>query len=55
MRLRLGTRFKQLSRGGRAEERKWFQAGMFDQLKQWLENSGEDSKRLGSILTSSFC
>src|SRR6266566_8215477 len=32
-----------------AEEREWFQAGMFDQLKQWLENSGVDGKKLKPI------
>lgn len=43
-------RFKALARGRWAEEREWFQAGMFDQLKQWLENGkGPDAKKLMPI------
>lgn len=42
-------RFLGMSRGRWAEEREWFQAGMFDQLKQWLESSGQDNKRLKPI------
>lgn len=30
-------RFLELSRGRFAEEREWYQAALFDQLKQWLE------------------
>lgn len=42
-------KFNALKRGRWAEEREWYQAGMFDQLKQWLENSGVDGKRLKPI------
>jgi hypothetical protein len=46
-------RFKSLSRGRWAEEREWFQAGMFDQLKQWLESSGDGGKRLQPVKVDS--
>lgn len=42
-------RFKSLARGRWAEEREWYQAGMFDQLKQWLESTGDGSKRLQPV------
>lgn len=45
----VSTRFKALARGRWAEEREWYQAAMFDQLKQWLENSNDGSKRLQPI------
>lgn len=45
----IDARFKSLSIGRWAEEREWFQAGMFDQLKQWIENSGEDGRRLKPV------
>jgi hypothetical protein len=38
-----------LARGRWAEEQEWFQSGMFDQLKQWLEKDGKDGKRLKAI------
>lgn len=41
--------FDSLKRARWAEEREWFQAGMFDQLKQWLENAGVDGKKLKPI------
>lgn len=43
------TRFKAVSRGRWAEEREWYQAGMFDQMKQWLESSGDGGKRLQPV------
>src|SRR5882762_5102452 len=41
--------YQNLSRGRWAEEREWYQAGMFDQLKQWLESTGDGGKRLQPI------
>lgn len=40
-----------MSRGRWAEEREWYQAGMFDQMKQWLESTGEGGKRLQPVKT----
>jgi hypothetical protein len=45
----LEKRYTTLARGRWAEEREWFQSGMFDQLKQWLEKDGKDGKRLKAI------
>jgi hypothetical protein len=45
----IDKRFTTLARGRWAEEREWYQAGMFDQLKQWLEKDGKDGKRLKPI------
>lgn len=45
----VNDRYMTLARGRWAEEREWFQAGMFDQLKQWLEKDGKDGKRLKAI------
>lgn len=45
----VNTRFQALAKGRWAEEREWFQAAMFDQLKQWLENTNDGSKRLQPI------
>jgi hypothetical protein len=40
------TNYRSLTVARWAEEREWFQTGMFDQLKQWLENAGVDGKKL---------
>lgn len=42
-------RFQELARNRWAEEREWFQSGLFDQLKQWLERDGRDGHRLKVI------
>lgn len=38
-----------MARGRWAEEREWYESGLFDQLKQWLESAGEGGKRLQPI------
>lgn len=47
----IDKKFKSMSRGRWAEEREWYQAGMFDQLKQWLESTGDGGKRLQPVKT----
>lgn len=43
------TRYKAVSRGRWAEERDWYESGMFDQMKQWLESTGDGGKRLQPV------
>jgi hypothetical protein len=45
-------RYEVMRRGRWAEERAWFEAGLFDQQKQWLEKDGIDGKRLKQIKVS---
>lgn len=42
----INKRFTELSRGRWAEEREWFESGMFYQMKQWLEKSQENRRKL---------
>jgi hypothetical protein len=41
----VNKRFTEYSRGRCAEEREWFESGMFYQMKQWLEKSTENCAR----------
>jgi hypothetical protein len=45
-------RFTELSRGRWAEEREWFESGMFYQMKQWLESDENNKKKLVPIKKS---
>lgn len=45
----VSERYSCLQRGRWAEARSWYEAGLFDQQKQWLESDGVDSKKLKVI------
>lgn len=42
----IGKRFNELSKGRWAEEREWFESGLFYQLKQWLEKENGEKRKL---------
>jgi hypothetical protein len=42
-------RYEVLRRNRWAEELKWYEAGLFDQQKQWLEKDGQDGRKLKPI------
>lgn len=42
----VNKRFTEYSRGRWAEEREWFESGLFYQLKQWNEKSAENRRKL---------
>jgi phenylpropionate dioxygenase-like ring-hydroxylating dioxygenase large terminal subunit len=42
-------RYEVLRRNRWAEELKWYEAGLFDQQKQWLQKDGQDGRKLKPI------
>ncbi len=48
----INKRFTEYSRGRWAEEREWFESGLFYQMKQWLEKSAENRKKLVPVKIS---
>jgi hypothetical protein len=48
----INKRMTELSRGRWAEEREWFESGLFYQQKQWLERSTDNQKKLVPVKIS---